>query len=299
MHKILLLGACLLATAWLPANAGECPPEGHDRASLQALKAKGFKLPDAATRRALAEGLVACLADPDPELRDGVAYEALTAWMRAGDFDSSMLRALRDRLYPMLEASDDPGFAAPFAALVLSEVARTDRVASWMAPEERAAMVELAASYVESVRDYRGYAAGQGWRHGVAHGADWLMQLSLNPALERAQLDRILAAVASQVAPTDGPAYVFGEPARLARPVLFVAQRQMLSAEDWQAWFAYLPAGVAETREQDFARWLARRHDLMAFLTSLYLQVDQSSDPGIQGLKPAIEAALKAAGGLS
>jgi hypothetical protein len=299
VHKILLLGACLLAAAWLPAHADECLPEGHDKASLQALKAAGFVLPDAAARRALAVGLVACLADPDPELRDGIAYEALTAWMRNGDFDTDTLRALRDRLYPMLEAGDDPGFAAPFAALVLSEVARTDRVAPWMAAGERTAMVERAASYVESVRDYRGYVEGQGWRHGVAHGADWLMQLSLDPALERAQLDRILAAVASQVAPMDGPAYVFGEPARLARPVLFVAQRQSLSPEDWQAWFARLPTGVAETREQDFARWLARRHDLMAFLTGLYLQVDQSSDPGIQGLKPAIEAALKAAGGPS
>ena len=299
MHKILLLGACLLATAWLPANAGECPPEGHDKASLQALKAAGFALPDVAAKRALAGVMVACLADPDPELRDGVAYEALTAWMRAGDFDGDTMRALRDRLYPMLEAGDDPGFAAPFAALVLSEVARTDRIAPWMASGERAAMVERAASYVESVHDYRGYMAGEGWRHGVAHGADWLMQLSLNPALERAQLDRILVAVALQAAPASGHAYIFGEPGRLAWPILFIAQRQQLSLQDWQAWLSRLQADVSDTRQRDFGRWLARRHDLVALLSVLELRAEQSGEPGVQGLKPAIEAALKAAGGPS
>ncbi len=299
MHKILLLGTCLLAASWLPAHAGECLPEGHGKASLQALKAAGFALPDAAARRVLADGLVDCLADPDPELRDGIAYEALTAWMRNGDLDSDTLRALRDRLYPMLEAGDDPGFAAPFAALVLSEVARTDRIAPWMAPDERTAMVERAAAYVESVRDYRGYVAGQGWRHGVAHGADWLMQLSLNPALDRAQLDRILVAVASQAAPASGHAYVFGEPGRLAWPVLFIAQRQQLALQDWQAWFARLQADVTDTKQQDFGRWLARRHDLVALLSVLYLRADQSGESGIQGLKPAIETALKAAGGPS
>ena len=299
MHKILFLGACLLAAAWLPAKAGECPRQGHDRASLEMLKAAGFALPDAAARRALADGLVDCLADPDPGLRDGIAYEALAAWMRNGDFDGDTLRALRDRLYPMLDVGDDPGFAAPFAALVLSEVARTDRVAPWMGSAERAAMVERAASYLESVRDYRGYVADEGWRHGVAHGADWLMQLSLDPALDRAQLDRILAALASQAAPASGHAYVFGEPGRLAAPLLFIAQRRQLSAQDWQAWFARLQADVAATRQQDFGSWLARRHDLVALLSVLYLRADQSGEPGIQELKPAIEAALKAAGGPS
>src|SRR5687768_1591666 len=165
MRKLLLLSLCLLAA---PAFAQGCPPQGQSKASLQALKALQFTLPDAAEKRTLADGLIACLADPDPEVRDGIAYEALTKWMRAGDFDADALRGLRDKLYAMLDADDKPGFARPFAALVLSEVARTDRVKPWMTPEERGAMVDRAATYVESVRDYRGYINGEGWRHGVA-----------------------------------------------------------------------------------------------------------------------------------
>ena len=202
----------LLAASAMPvaiASAG-CPPEGHDQASLQALKAAKFAVPDAAARRALAEGLVECLADADPAIRDGIAYEALAQWMRADGIEVAGLRALRDRLYAALDGGDNAGFRKPFAALVLAEVARTDRIKPWMPALERAAMVEAAAAYVGSVRDYRGFDEKEGWRHGVAHGADWLMQLALNPALDRAQLDRILAAVAVQVVPESAHAYVFG-----------------------------------------------------------------------------------------
>lgn len=292
--KTWLLFVPVLALAFAPAVAA-CPPPGHDKAALQALKAGKFVVADAADKRSLASGLVDCLADPDPELRDGVAFEALSQWMRAGDFDAAALGDLRDWLYALLDGPEGEGYARPFAALVLSEVARTDRVTPWMPADKRAAMIRRAASYVEGVRDYRGYDQGQGWRHGVAHGADWLMQLAMNPALDRAQADRILAAVAAQAVPASAHAYVFAEPERLARPVLSIAQRGLLSDTDWNTWFATLPPRLGEApRAYRDAAWLARRHDLMAFLSNLYLETGNSQDPGIRALQPAVLAAIKA-----
>jgi hypothetical protein len=286
------LGLLLLCAS--PAFAQPCPPDGQSAESLQALKAAKFAMPDADARRALAMGLVGCLGDPDPHVRDGIAYEALTQWMRAGDFDADALRAMRDALYAGLDAPDDAGFRRPFSALVLSEVARTDRMQPWMTPVERDAMVARAAAYERAVDDYRGYDAREGWRHGVAHGADWLLQLGLNPALERAQLDQILDAVASQVMAGNAHAYVFGEPGRLAQPVLSIAKRGVYSDDDWQRWFAALAAKFNASGENyTDPAWLARRHDLMAFLMSLYLDADRSEDPKIQALEPAIVAALK------
>jgi hypothetical protein len=284
---------CLLLLAALPAFAA-CPPEGQSRESLQALKVLKFAVPDAGERRALALAMTGCLGDPDPALRDGIAYEALAHWLRAGELDADATRALRDRLYALIDGGEGGGFARPFAALVLSEVARSDRIAPWMTPVEREAMVGKAAAYVETVTDYRGFDDAEGWRHGVAHGADWLMQLALNPALERAQLDRILAAVAVQAVPEHAHAYVFNEPGRLARPVLYIARRDLHPEADWQAWFASLPPrlGDPELAYADSA-WLARRHDLMAFFLSLYLEADQSEEVQIRALKPAIVAALK------
>jgi len=283
-----------LAVLSLPAIAA-CPPEGHDREALQSLKSRRFATGDAGGPGKLALQMVDCLGDPDPSLRDGIAYEGLAHWMRAGELDAGALRQVRDRLYAIVDGGEGDGFARPFAALVLSEVARTDRVSPWMAPGERAAMVDRAAAYVETVQDYRGFDNAQGWRHGVAHGADWLMQLALNPALERAQGDRILAAVAGQAVPESAHAYVFGEPQRLARPVIALARTNLYGAADWQAWFATLPAriGDAELAYAD-VDWLARRHDLGAFLMSVHVEADRSGDERVRALKPAVVVAMEA-----
>lgn len=272
-----------------------CPPAGHDQASLQALKAADAPVASEGGRLAVAMELVDCLAHPDPMVRDGIAYGLLADWMRAGAFDAEGLRRLRSALYAVLAGPEGEGFARPFAALVLSELARTDRVAPWMDAGEREEMLDKAVAYVVGVSDYRGYDNAVGWRHGVAHGADWLMQLALNPALERVQLDRILTAVAAQVVPGSAHAYVFGEPGRLARPVLYVAARGLHTGAEWQSWFAALPPalGDASLAYVD-ASWLARRHDLVAFLQAVYVESGRSGKDSIRALQPAADAALRA-----
>ena len=283
------LGLAMLASAPTMAT---CPPAGQNRVGLQALKSAGFAVADVAGKQALAMGLVDCLGDPAPALRDGIAFEALQYWMRAGDFDAGTLRELRDALFVRLDASDPQGVSRPFAALVLAEVARTDRVTPWMHPVERDAMLMRATGYLASVEDYRGFEAGIGWRHGVAHGADWLLQLSLNPALDAAQLQRILDAVALQVVPSSSHAYVFGEADRLAQPVAYVARRGVVAATDWQAWLDRLIARLGPMPAGGDAAWLARRHDLTAFLSAFYIQSDASQNEALRALKPAIAKAL-------
>lgn len=243
----------------------------------------------------LATDIAGCLARPDPEIRDGFAYESLAALLRAG----LVPVAERQRLLTSLSASvsahavetgaDGPGFLAPFAALVLSEVARTDRVEPWMSGEQRAALLETGASYVESVRDYRGFVKGEGWRHGVAHGADLLMQLSLNPAVGEDGAARILRAVGNQISSEDAPAFIFDEPRRLARPILFLTQRGLLSEETLTEWFEALArpaplAGWDEAFSSESA--LARRHNLRAFGYAVLVAATENEDENLKRLRP-------------
>lgn len=298
----LLLGVC--ATA--PVHA-VCPPAGTTPEAIRAITPEVFAERPVVERETLALGLLDCLASPGPALRDGLAFETLQAWLRAGALPPTSLRILRDRLLARLDAPDPEGVARPFAALMLSEIARTHRVAPWMRTDERAAMIERASSYLESVRDYRGFESGVGWRHGVAHGADWLMQLALAstvasttdstraPTLDRAQAERMRRAIAAQAVPAVGHAYVFGESERLARPLLFIARRGLFDADDWTAWLAALVSRVGDPalawKDRD---WLARRHDLAAFLYVLQVEASASEDPGIVAMRPGLRAALKA-----
>jgi hypothetical protein len=275
-----------------------CPPAGHDRAALEALKASKFEVADDAGRQALALALVPCLADPDPSLRDGIAFEAYFTWMRANRLDVVTRGELLSRLSAIIEPeqADRDGLRQPFAALVLSEVARTDRITPWLKPAQRAALVERAARYVASVRDYRGFDQKDGWRHGVAHGADLLLQLVLNPAVDRAALDQLLGAVAAQVAPAGEHSYIDGESERLARPVLFAAQRGLLTPTDWEQWLqkvATPPPSLSGDAAFRTRAGLARHHNLQAFLYSLYVNARESGDQNMQALVPGLQAVFK------
>ena len=87
-------------------------------------------------------------------LRDGIAFEALQAWMRGRRLGTDTLHAMRGRLLAMLAApADAAGFAQPFAALVLAELARVDRLKPWLSTEERDALVDAAVEMADDVAD--------------------------------------------------------------------------------------------------------------------------------------------------
>jgi hypothetical protein len=219
--------------------------------------------------------------------------------MRAGQLSVPTLRALSLQLQARLWATapDTEGFYKPFAALVLAELARTDRLAAWMTPDERQAMVDSAGRYMQSIRDYRGLDAQKGWRHGVAHTADWMMQLALNPAVGKDQLAQLLQALGAQLAAHDGHAYIYGEPERLAAPVLYAARRKLHSTAEWQVWlsqFGSMPEGMKPDAVYRSPQALAQRHNLLAFLQALYFRLSEGSDEDLKlRLKPAVLEALK------
>ena len=262
------------------------PVSGCDPGRIQAMSPAGEEQ---------LEALVACLASPDPELRDQFAYSTLANILRDQRPATDQLQFLSAQLDQLLQQPDPDGVAQPFAILVLAEVARTDRIEAWMSPAQRQGLVDKTSSFLENVSDYRGFDPQVGWRHSIAHGADLAMQLALNPALSEAQQLQLLRAIGRQVAPDH--AYRFGEPERLARPVLFIARRDELDQQHWQAWFSALvdpaPLPSWEAAWQDEGG-LARRHNLRAFALEIYLNATLSEQPAIQALEPRALEVMRA-----
>jgi hypothetical protein len=285
----LLASGCAFAT---------CPPAGHDHDSLTALRESGFAVAEATTRDALSIELLECLDAPDPQLRDRIAYEGTGTWLRAGlvslDARQQMLDVLLDKLGG--PDTDPNGFRRPFAALSLSELARTDRVSAWLSDAQREALVAAATDYLQSVSDYRGFDDREGWRHGVAHASDLLLQLVLNPALSDDQTQRVLHAVATQIAPPGEHFYVFGEPERLARPFIYAALRKTRDLEGLQAWLEQVAQAAPLPNWQsafDSRAGLARRHNVRAYLTAVYVTSRDAEDPALAALAPKALALIQ------
>lgn len=261
-----------------PAVAG-CPPDGYSRQDLVELKQTEFDMAGP-ERNGLAVALLDCLADPDPEIRDGIVYEGLATWLRGKLLESATIDVIYERLQEDLAGNGDAdGFLQPFAALVLSEVARTDRTGDSFTPGRREALVEAAASYMTGINDYRGFSETEGWRHGVAHGADLVLQLVLNEHIGATQVDRLVTAVLTQVAPAGEIFYIYGESNRLARAVYYARSRDVVDDKRWQEWLqAVSDPEPLETWNNAYSSQagLARRHNTLGFLMALHVYTTAS-----------------------
>lgn len=298
MREVLLVFLFVLSVLFAQAGAATaaCPPEGRTKAAMSALADGGFAIDEDKERNTLALTLVDCLGHPDPVWRDEIAYTALATWLREGRLDAATRQSLHARLVAQLGAQvpDKAGFRQSFVALTLAAVVKADRTKPFLADEALPELVDTAADWFESIRDYRGFDARAGWRHAVAHGADLLAQLAVHPRVSGDDIDRIVDAVATQVAPASGHSYVFGEPERLALPLLYIAGRHLYTTEQWRDWFAGIAAVPEDGNLYGSQIALARRHNLQALLLVLYVNATESKDEALRAtLRPAVLDALR------
>jgi len=291
----------MISASCFASAAPVCPPEGYDLDKLRALRLQHFELKDDAQRQTLARDLLACLADADAERRDKVAYEAYATWRHSKALSAQTWAFVEHSLKTRLEdaATDPAGVSKPFAALVLAEAVKADRAAPYLSDKERSGLLDSSIRYFVDIRDYRGFDDDVGWRHGVAHAADLLGELALHPGFGKVELDRILAALLTQIVSRDTHSYIYGEIERFANAVAAVASRNLHSQEEWKNW---IEKAVSPTPFENWAAtfWsqsgLAKRHDTMIFLLSLYAIASQSSHTSISRLAPFIAQAMQPLG---
>lgn len=281
----LVLGACLST----PSQLAEAEPASCALAGIAPEDLSSWRENQFADHHSDgdARNFASCLGDPDPFLRDKIGYEGLTSALRSGTVSEATHRELIKVLSANLLDQSADGFLAPFSALGLSELVRTDRVEAFLTAEERADISEKTAAYLANVSDYRAFSEQEGWRHGVAHGADIAMQLALNPNVETASLFQLRDAITQQITTRSGHAFTHGEPERLARPIFFMATRGVIEADDWANWFETLgdPAPLpdwGEAYQSEMA--LARLHNLKAFARVIYVTASLSENEAHQPL---------------
>jgi hypothetical protein len=139
-----------------------------------------------------------------------------------------------------------------------------DRIASWYLRE----------------RDLRGYVAGKGWAHAVAHGADAIASLAHSRHFGVHELTVLLDVLADRLLLDDTP-LLCGEHDRMAGAVLAVLRRNLVPISVVEPWVSRIAAhanpfgGDAGTDRDPYAT----TNNAQQLLRSLYLQLAVGPQP--------------------
>ena len=219
----------------------------HDRAFWVSLHAAGFALPAGESALPLALEAAALLGSTDPELRDGIAYEALATWVYGEQrLDAAELNQLRTTLTSnarrgLGEAMGDGLFLRSFSVLALAVLAAEDLKSPFLDSQQFDGLVELAIDELGNERDLRGYVPGKGWGHATAHCADLVKFLARSHRLRPEQQSRMVNAIAERLR-SARLVFVWGEDARLAAALTALAARSDADPAAFLAWFKRLGA---------------------------------------------------------
>ncbi|WP_170246322.1 DUF2785 domain-containing protein [Colwellia hornerae] len=277
----------------------QCLSNQWQKQELLQLKNDKFILENKADKEALALQLLACLASPDAEIRDGIAFEALSNWLRNEQLSQATHLKMFNYLTRVLEfkVTDTFGVYQSFSILVLAEVARVDRQSPFLTTKQRDYLVKVGTNFLTNVKDYRGFSAKVGWQHSIAHSADLMLQLALNPEVNKAQLDKILDALASQITAHLQHSYVEGESKRIAMAVIYVFLREEYIMDDFHHWLDKVAESAPFKQWQDVyqsEQGLIKLHNTQSFLYALYATIKPSKNKVLIEMSAYLEQAIKA-----
>ncbi|HET6165957.1 MAG TPA: DUF2785 domain-containing protein [Marmoricola sp.] len=238
--------------------------------------ADGLKVPQERSLVEMTEDLTRMLGDPDPEVRDGIAFPTMATWIDEGVYDD-LLVGLGDGMCHGLDiglgdVESDSVFRRSFSALILTEcIDRTTRAALG-GPNVVLRWGDRIMSWYSRERDLRGFVPGKGWAHAVAHGADALGALARSPVLGRLELTVILDVIADRLLiPTD-TFFVCGEGDRLAFATMHLLRRDVLGIDVLEPWVARLAAGAVGRGSVHRNPYLVAGN-VQSYLRSLHLQL--------------------------
>ncbi len=269
---------------------------------FQAIIDADYAVPDGHTARALTAELVGYLGSPDPQLRDDFAYSILAHWMVQGVLAPDDQRPL---IAPLVgnfqcglgEMGTESVFLRSFSALVLAAIVYGDNHHHpFLKENEVRDLLGAVIGYLAAEKDVRGYVAGPGWAHSVAHTADLLDELALSRYATPDDLARILEAIGHKVATTH-QLLLCNEDDRLSQAALSALNREILPLEVVQRWadgLGALPGSLGRGQIFSDPGRQAIYLNTRGFLRSLALRLlDETLSAGARACEPLILGALR------
>ena len=246
------------------------------------VRANGLKVPDDRPLADLTAELTTMLGDPDPAVRDGIAYPTLCTWVRDGVYDD-LLEGLGDGMAAGLqvglgEDGTDTVFRRSSSALVLTTCVERDNAAHLVPGDTMVRWGDRIAGWLVREQDLRGFVPGKGWAHAVAHGADALGALAGSEAVGQMELTVVLDVLADRLLAPTPYHLVHGETDRLAGASMQVLRRGLVGLEVLEPWLTRLGRS-AQPHRLDGEDPYRVSGNAQSYLRALHLQLALAPQP--------------------
>lgn len=250
--------------------------EGMPAGFWKQVMSDGLTVPRSRPLGEMTAELTRMLGDPDPAVRDGLAFPLIGTWISEGVYDD-LMTGLGDGICAGLDAGlgqteSDSIFRRSYSALVLAECIDRDNLMRLVPQRAMLTWGDRLAAWLVREQDLRGFVPGKGWAHAVAHGADALAALARSSHLGRMELTVLLDVIADRlVAPTE-TFFVCGETDRLALTTMQILQRNLVPLTVLEPWVARIAAAAKPQGDVDHNPFLVAGN-AQSFLRSLHLQL--------------------------
>jgi hypothetical protein len=238
--------------------------------------ADGYRVPHGAALDDLTTDLVTMLGDPDPRVRDDIAYSVLSTWIADGVYDE-LLAGLGDGLvlglrFGLGDDGTDTVLRRSFSAVCLAGVVARDNTVHTLHPTTVLTWADRSVAWFLAERDLRGWVPDRGLANAVGHGADLLATLTASRYLGAEELRVLLDVIAERLlVPTDHR-FDADEADRLAFATMSLLHRDRIPVDTLERWLERLAAIWAEPVGPN-ERGPATRANAVAFARALHLQL--------------------------
>ncbi len=176
--------------------------------------------------------LVEMLGDPDPHVRDQLAYAVLSRWIEDGLYDE-LLTGLGDGMCEGLtvgigEIGTETVLRRAFSILIVAAALARDNIVRVLHPTTVIRWGDDGLAWYVKERDLRGWVEGQGWAHAVAHGADFIAALAQSRHVDEGGLMVLLDAIGDRLVAPTPYAFTQGEDDRLAYATMTLLHRNLV-----------------------------------------------------------------------
>lgn len=251
-----------------------------DKVFWKQIAENDYEVPEGHDLLDLTEELLGYLGNPDPELRDVIAYRTFHQWINKQKvYTPEILRSMRDilidNLFVGLRQDDkDTVLLRSFSALVLSLIVYYDTQDPFLDQDEFDDMLDAVLRYFEAEYDLRGFDPQLGWVHALAHSADLLKFMVRNKKTVDENHEFILQSIANKLLTSTDKIFVHDEDERLALTALEIIRRGEMDFEAIVAILHQFEAWKKHNLSPEFdPKLFATHQNIKHFLRSWYFQV--------------------------